>query len=117
MVGIYVSPVIEFEHLTLSPLTEFEYFTLSPLIEFVDFTLSLLLKFGHFTLSPLIEFEYFSYFEIFHLILKNSFQDEKIKKAGLALRGIVIHSGVQTSVTTVDRGCGRLLWPVARARN
>ena len=31
--------------------------------------------------------------------------------------GILIHSRVQTSVTTMDWGCGRLLWPAARARN
>ena len=31
--------------------------------------------------------------------------------------GIVIHSEVLTSVTTMDRGCDRLLWPAAWARN
>ena len=31
--------------------------------------------------------------------------------------GILIHSRVQTLVTTVDRGCGRLLWLAARVYN
>ena len=31
--------------------------------------------------------------------------------------GIHIHSRVQTLVTTMDRGCGRLLWLAARARH